>query len=89
MQLPEMTPMSVVDIQKPRWKQRVVGIASFRVGQHNKVRILATGKDGERYYPDDMYISGEDVKKHPVQLLPSGVKLYLVPISDLERLELV
>jgi hypothetical protein len=65
----------------------VVGIASFRVGTHNKIVIEARGKDGEPYYPEPLYISGTNIMKHDTQLLPSGVKLYLVPIAELEPLE--
>jgi hypothetical protein len=87
MKLNWSTPCSDIEIRMPRWKDRVVGIASYKVGNHNKVRITAKGKDGERYYPNDMYISGEEVTKCEKQTLPSGVVLYLVPISKLEALE--
>lgn len=73
-------------IKMPRWKQRVVGLASYRVSDHNKVDIMAAGKDGERYYPDTYYISGADVRKCEKQMLPQGLELYLVPINSLEVL---
>lgn len=89
MLLSRMTPCQEIRIKAPRWKQRVVGVASFRVGTHNKIIIEAKGKDGKPYYPEPLYGSGEMIQRQPVQVLPgSGVKLYLVPISELEPLEL-
>jgi hypothetical protein len=85
--LPRTTTCNVIEIRAPRWKQRVVGVASFRVGHHNAIDIIATGKDGKRYYPDTLYGSGEMIRKCETQHLPSGVILYLVPISQLEPLE--
>lgn len=75
--------MSDFQIQYPRWKQRVVGLAVHRVSDHNTVEILAECKDGTRYYPDKYEISGEEVRKCERQMLPQGVELYLVPISKL------
>lgn len=87
-QLSVSTPCNYIQIKYPRWKQRVVGVAKYRVGTHNAIEITATDKKGERYYPDMYYMSGEDIQRHEVQKLPgSGVELYLVPINELEILE--
>lgn len=80
------TPMALIEISEPRWKGRVIGIASYRIQHHNKIRITATNKDGKRYFPNDMYMSGENIKRHTTQLLPGGTVLYLVPINELETL---
>lgn len=74
-------------IKAPRWKQRVVGIASYRVGVHNAITIAAKRKDGSLYYPGMYYASGDTIKSCETQTLPSGVVLYLLPISKLEPLE--
>lgn len=71
----------------PRWKQRVVGIASYRVKNHNAIDIMATDKEGKRYYPDTYYASGKMIKSCETQNLDDGTVLYLVPISKLEPLE--
>lgn len=89
MQLHKHTPCSSIEIKAPRWKQRVVGIATFRVGNHNAIDIVATGKDGNRYFPETLYGSGEMIRECETQTLPSGVKLHLVPIHKLEKLERV
>ena len=75
-------------IKRPRWKQRVVGIASYHVKEENEIEIAAVSpKDGKRYYPNQFYATGEQIRSCPTQMLDSGVKLYLVPIADLEVLE--
>lgn len=78
---------SRIEINSPRWKQRVIGIANYRVKAHNVIEIMAKKKNGEKYYPDDLYASGEMIRKCETQTLPSGVILYLVPISSLEAIE--
>ena len=85
--LPRTTVCSKIEIRSPRWKQRVVGIASFRVKEHNEIDIVKTDKEGKRYYPDTYYASRATIEACEVQTLPSGVKLYLVPINSLEVLE--
>lgn len=89
MKLDRLVPCSKIEVRSPRWKQRVVGIASYRVKEHNEIEIIAVGKDGRRYYPDVMYASGETIRACETQTLPQGVMLYLVPISKLEILERV
>ena len=87
MKLSRTTPCSLIKIKSPRWKQRVIGIASFRIRQHNAIQIEARDKDGFKYYPETYYMSGSKIMTYKTQELPSGVKLYLVPIKDLEVLE--
>ena len=81
------TPCNSIEIKSPRWKQRIVGVASYRVGTHNAIDIIAVGKDGNRYYPNTLYGSGDMIRSCETQKLPSGVLLYLVPIDKLEPLE--
>lgn len=88
MKLAKNTPTQHFQIKMPRWKERVVGLAAHRVGMDNSVEILATGKDGKRYYPGEYYISGEQVKQCERQTI-RGLVLFLVPISSLEPLERV
>jgi len=87
MQLANDIACNKIEIQMPRWKQRVVGIATYRVGTHNAIDIVAKAKDGERYYPDTLYGSGALIRACEKQTLPSGVTLYLVPIDSLTVLE--
>ena len=87
MTLSRTTTCSQIDIRSPRWKQRVVGIANYRVGFHNSIDILATDKEGKRYYPNTLYASADTIKSCDTQTLDNGTLLYLVPISKLETLE--
>jgi len=87
MKLRAGTICQAIEIRSPRWKQRVVGIASFRVGHHNAITITATNKDGKRYYPGEYYASGDTIRACEQQTLPSGIQLYLVPISKLKPLK--
>ena len=89
MQLSRLTPCASIQIRFPRWKQRVVGVASYRVMQHNAIDILKEDKEGKRYYPETLYGSGEMIKKCPTQVIKGGTVLHLVPISNLEVLERV
>ena len=50
MKLSRTTPVQHIVIEKPRWKQRVIGVATFRVGHHNMIEITAKKKDGTKYY---------------------------------------
>lgn len=85
-----LTPMALIEIRFPIWNggQRYVGIADFRIRAHNKIVILYTRKDGTKSFPNPYYISGADIKSpdHKFQVVKGGVKLYLVPISELEEI---
>lgn len=87
MLLPKTTPCQRFDIHSIRWKQRVIGLASYRISTHNEVHIGSKKKDGTLYYPDTYYISGEDARKCETQQLGSGIELYLIPLSKMEILE--
>ena len=83
-----LTPMSYIPIKFPIWNggERYVGIADFRVKQHNKIEILYVRKDGERSYPNCYYMSGADIVKHKIKVVGGGVKVYLIPIKELEEI---
>lgn len=87
MKLDRQTVCSLIQIRSPRWKQRIVGIAHHRVSAHNEIEIQATDKFQRKYYPENLYGSGDMIRACETQELPSGVKLYLVPINKLEVLE--
>lgn len=96
MKLSRFTPVNVIPpIQKPIWNggQRKIGIASFKLkGTHNQVEILATNASGERIYPLPFYVNGEEVqKKYPLVPIPKhpNIKVYEIPIDDLELIERV
>lgn len=89
MKLPHTTPVSKFEIRVPVWGGRKVGLASHKVGQHNSIEILVEDKDGNRIYPHAMYMAGEKLRTYPTEPVRRNphIKLYIVPISDLEPLE--
>lgn len=67
----------------------MVGLATYKIGTHNKINILKTNKDGERIFPQPFYISGARARQFPIEPVRSNpnIKLHIVPINDLEILE--
>lgn len=91
MELSKTTPCQLFKIKSPVWGGRKVGLATFKIGQHNEIRIEHKNSQGELVYPLPFYISGEEARKYPIVPVRSNpnVKLYLIPINDLEILERV
>lgn len=88
MQLPATTQVSLIEILAPRWKDKTVLIADWKVGPHNKIVIKAKKQDGSRYFPEPFYMSGEKLQTYPTQ--PHATRsVYIVPLDDLEVLEQV
>jgi len=86
MKIARTTPLNKFDILAPRWKDRTVLLADWKIGQHNEINITCVNKNGERYFPEPFYMSGEKIKTYTAQ--PHGDrKVYSVPIKDLEVLE--
>lgn len=89
MKLSRTTDCSLIPIKFPRWKERAVGIPTFKIKQHNEITIDYVKKDGTRLYPYPLYMTGENIRQYPTQNLKGGVIVHIVPISALEVLERV
>lgn len=91
MKLSRLTPCQLFEIKVPIWGGRKVGLATYKVGQDNEIRILKRDVNGTLLYPQPLYISGEKAKTYPVEPVRSNpnIKLYIIPINDLELLERV
>lgn len=87
--LSRTTPCNMFEINKPAWGGRKVGLATYKVAAHNRIDILYKDKNGRRIYPLPLYISGKKARQYPIHPVRSNpnVKLYVIPISDLEVLE--
>lgn len=72
-------------IRKPIWHNRSVGIAERKIKEHNVITITAKDKDGNKLYPDEYYVSGEQLMKGQI-METKGVKLRVVEIKDLEKI---
>jgi len=83
MQLTKTTACNLIDIWQPRWKDRVVLIATFKVGLHNEVTFSKT-----KSLPGSYYISGDKVRTFPKET-NGTIACYAVPLSELEKLERV
>jgi len=89
MKLSRTTDCSLIPIYFPRWKERAIGIPTYKIKTHNEIIIEYVKKDGTKLYPYPLYIAGEDIKQYPTQNLKGGVIVHIVPISALEVLERV
>lgn len=89
MKLSRNTPANVFDIRTPVWSGgRQVGLATHKIGIHNQVNILWKDKEGNLAYPNPMYISGDKARTYPTRGVKGyNIKLYMVPVGDLEILE--
>lgn len=75
-----------IEIKYPRWKERAVGIASYKLGREKTdIEILyRSKKDGLRIYPHIYTIKTSEARKCPTQRLSGGVLLYLIPLDKLQ-----
>lgn len=82
-------PANLFEIRKPVWGGRKVGLAEYKIGNHNEIRILYTDTAGRPIYPQPFYISGERAKKYPKQPVRNhpNIVLHVIPINELDILE--
>lgn len=75
------TPCQAFSIFQPRWKDRTVMLANYKVGTHNSIKFTkAPTMEGE------YYISGAKAKTFPLES-NGTIQCYCVPLSELEPLE--
>lgn len=74
---------SRMTIYSPRWHDRVVLIATFRVGEHNIIEMPRASKN----WVGEWYVSGEDVRQSPKEKLKTKqgrlMDMYAVPLDKL------
>jgi hypothetical protein len=88
MRIRRTTPINHIEIKTPMWKNRTIGIANYKVCDQNAIDIMAINSEtGERYYPNTLYATREQIIKHDKMTVGQGTVLYQVPISELETLE--
>ena len=81
MKLNRLTPVQNITILAPRWHDRKVLIAGFKVGTHNVITFTKAPT-----YPGQYYLSGETIRKYPLGT-NGKIKCYEVPLDELELLE--
>lgn len=72
--------MNTIEIWQPRWKDRKVLIAKYKVQTNNKI-IFTKAKTLEG---KDFYISAEKISQYPIE--DNGkIACYAVPLDDLDN----
>lgn len=74
--------MNKISIWAPRWKDRKVLIADWKIGMKNEITITCTNAKGDRRYPEPFIMSGEKLATYPVVNHEHG-KMREVPLDDL------
>ena len=89
MKLNKFTSCQLFAIKTPIWGGRKVGLATYKLGTHNEIRIEKRDASGSLLYPQPLYISGEQARKYPIEPVKKNpnIKLHIIPISDLQVLE--
>lgn len=84
--LPKLTPRQSFEIWNPRWHDRQVLLADFKIQTHNVITFPKS-----RALGGEWYISGERAKTFPTEPMKtkSGrmMTMRVVPIDELEPLE--
>ena len=80
---------NLIQIHAPRWKDRTVLVAKWRVETLNEIEILAARKDGTRYFPSKYEITGAELMKYPIHHMTTSngqtAEMLVVPIDDLVK----
>jgi len=81
--------MYKIDIIEPIWKNpRSVGlnVQDVPLGEKIEVSISYKNKNGKLLYPGNWIVSADEVRKYPSKSVRSGIKVHIVPITDLNQL---
>ena len=76
-------PINKIEIWTPRYRDRVILIATYKVKQDNVIVFTKA-----KHLPDEYYLSGETIKRYPVET-NGTISCYAVPMSELEVVERV
>ena len=80
--------MNRILILAPRWHDRTVLVADWKIAKDNLIDIEHSDITGKRSFPLPFYISGEKARAYPIQRIRSGrgpeVPMRVIPIDDLD-----
>ena len=79
--------MKTFKIKSPIWSSMSIGIAHFRVSDDLKIEILWKDKYGNRKFPDTYFMKKEKIITYPTKIIHNRIKLYIIPIKNLEILK--
>lgn len=73
--------MNLIEIWQPRWRDKVVLLAKYKVANDNKIVFTKT-----KSMPGAYYVSGAIAKQCPVDY-NGKIECYAVPIDKLEKMD--
>lgn len=74
--------MNEIIIFAPRWRDKVVLIADWKIGMKNIIKITCRNTSGGLRYPEPFIVMGEVLKKYPIEQMSHG-NMRKVPLQDL------
>lgn len=84
MLIKRLTPVNKIEIKHPRYRDRVVLVATYKVKEHNSIIFT----EANYLKGQEFYVSGSTARSCPVQ--DNGkISCYAVPMDKLESLERV
>lgn len=88
--LSRTTPCTLFEIKAPIWGggKRRVGLAEYRISDHNEIRLLYKRKDGTLSMPGNFYFPGSALKDIDYERMNvKGLTLVMIPFEDLYELK--
>ena len=74
--------MQVIKIIQPRWHDRKVLVAKWKVGEYNQILINHSS------FKQPLYMSGQKIRNYPIERVERkhqpSFEVYAVPIDDFE-----
>lgn len=84
--LSRLTPVVQFKIFNPRWHDRKVLVADYKIATHNQINFPKAAS-----LAGDWYISGRDAKTFPIEAMKTraggSINMRVIPINDLQTLE--
>lgn len=74
--------MNTIEIFAPRWRDRTVLVADWKIGMRNTIDITCRKADGSRRYPEPFVVDGAWLKSFPTE----QVKGRTIRRVDLDKL---
>lgn len=84
MKLKYNTPAQLIEIKQPRWHDRTILIAKYKVGTNNIIDMVGI-KEGNAY-SGKFYLSGATITKYPLDT-NGKIECYAVPLDELQVYE--
>lgn len=77
----------IFHIETPIWHNLSVGLDHDKLEKDNWIHIDYKNKNGKLWDPRTYYITGEKADSYPMQFIKNKVTVHIVPIADLDELE--